>query len=106
MRTYREQCQDPRLDDEDSVQQEEDTLPQIRISDCRPYTIVPQGVTDPPIPYTNPYSIGTGPSTPCTKTRKNENHSITRKKELTPVEEVEEYLSMEAAKERAARNKK
>ena len=28
------------------------------------------------------------------------------KKELTPVEEVEEYLRMEAAKERALRNKK
>ena len=26
-------------------------LPQIRISDYRPYTIVPQDVTDPPIPY-------------------------------------------------------
>ena len=41
-------------------------LPQIRISNCRPYTIVPQGVTDPLIPYTNPDSIGAGTSTPCT----------------------------------------
>ena len=81
-------------------------LLQIRISDCRPYTIVPQGVTDPPIPYTNPDSIGASPSAPCTETRKNENHSTTGKKELTPVEEVEEYLRMEAAKERDARNKK
>ena len=81
-------------------------LPQIRILDCRPYTIVPQGVTDPPIPYTNPDSIRAGPSTPCTETRKNENHSTTGKKELTPVEKVEEYLRMEATKERAARKKK
>ena len=29
-------------------------LPQIQISDCRPYTIVPQGVIEPRIPYTNP----------------------------------------------------
>ena len=81
-------------------------LPQIRISDCRPYTIVPQGVTDPPIPYTNLNSIGAGLSAPCTETRKNENHSTTRKKKFIPVEEVEEYLRMEAAKDRVARNKK
>ena len=29
------------------------SLPQIRISDCVPYTIVPQGVTNPPIPFSN-----------------------------------------------------
>ena len=81
-------------------------LPQIRISDYRPYTIVPQGVTNPPIPYTNPDSIGAGPSTPCTEIRKNENHSTTEKKEFTSVKEVEEYLRTEVAKERAARNKK
>ena len=45
-------------------------LPQIQILDYRPYIIVPQGVTDPPIPYTNPDSIGAGTSTPCTKTQK------------------------------------
>ena len=72
-------------------------LPQIRISDCRPYTIVPQGVTDPPIPYTNPDLVGAGPSAPCTETRKNETHSTTGKKELTLVEEVEEYLRMESS---------
>ena len=81
-------------------------LPQIRILDYRPYTIVPQGVIDPPIPYTNLDSIGAGPSAACTETRKNENHSTTGKKELTLVEEVEEYIRMEAAKERAVRNKK
>ena len=81
-------------------------LPQIRISYCRPYTIVPQGVTDPPIPYTNPDSIGAGTSTPCTETQKDKTPRTSRKKELTLVEEVEEYLRMEAAKERDARNKK
>ena len=81
-------------------------LPQIRISDCRPYTIVPQGVTDQLIPYTNPDSIGAGPSSPCTETQKNKTPRTSRKKELTQVEKVEEYLRMEAAKERAARNKK
>ena len=81
-------------------------LTQIRISDHRPYTIVPQGVTDPPIPYTNPDSVGVGPSAPCTETKKNKTLSTPGKKEVPPVEEVEEYLRMEAAKERATRNKK
>ena len=81
-------------------------LPQIRISDYRPYTIIPHGVTNPPIPYTNPHSIGAGTSTPCTETQKDKTPRTSGKKELTPVEEVEEYLRMEEAKERAARNKK
>ena len=59
-------------------------LPQIRISDCRPYTIVPQGVIDPLILYTNPDSIGAGSSAPCIKTRKNENHSTEGKKGTHP----------------------
>ena len=80
-------------------------LPQIRISNYRPYTIVPWGVTDPPIPYTNPDSIGAGTCTPCTETQKDKTPRTSEKKELTPVEEVEEHLRMEAAKERAARNK-
>ena len=64
-------------------------------------------MTDPPIPYTNLDLVGVGPSTPCTETKnKNLTPSTSRKKELTPVEKVEEYLRMEAAKERAARNKK
>ena len=82
------------------------SLPQIQISYCIPYTIVPQGVTDPPIPYTNPESIGAGTSTPCTETQKDKTPRTSRKKELTLVEEVEEYLRMKAAKERATRNKK
>ena len=74
-------------------------LPQIRISDCRPYTIVLKGVTNPPIPYTNPDSVGAGPFAPCTKTQKNKTLRTSGKKERTLVEEVEEYLRMEAAKE-------
>ena len=80
--------------------------PQIQISNCKPYTIVPQGVTYPLIPYTNLESLGADISTPCTETQKDKTPRTSRKKELTPVEEVEEYLRMEAAKERAARNKK
>ena len=45
-------------------------LAQIRISNCRPYTIVPQGVTDPPIPYTNPDSVGAGPAAPSKEKKK------------------------------------
>ena len=75
-------------------------LPHIRISDCRPYTIVPQGMTNPPIPYTNPDSFGVPPCAPCKEIEKEKAPSTSRKKELTPVEEVEEYLRMDAAKER------
>ena len=81
-------------------------LPQIRISDYRPYSIIPQGVTIPPIPYANPESIWAGTSTTCTETQKEKNPRTSEKKEMTPVEEVEEHLRMEATKERAARNKK
>ena len=38
---------------------------QIRISDCVPYTVVPQGVTNPPIPFSNPNPNEEGPSEPC-----------------------------------------
>ena len=81
-------------------------LPHIRISDCRPYTILPQGETNQPIPYTNPDSIGVPPCAPYKETEKDKAPSTLRKKELTPVEEVEEYLRMEAEKEKDARNKK
>ena len=33
-------------------------LPKIRIFDCIPYTIVPQDVTHPPIPFPNPIPGG------------------------------------------------
>ena len=81
-------------------------LPQIQISDCRPYTILPRGVIDPPIPYTNPDSVEVALCAPCKETEKDKTPSASRKKELTPVEEVEEYLKMEVAKEKATRNKK
>ena len=40
-------------------------LPQIRISDCVPYTVVPQGVKNPPIPFSNPDPDEERPSEPC-----------------------------------------
>ena len=81
-------------------------LPQIRISDYRPYTILFQGVTEPSIPYTNPNSIGVPPFAPYKEREKDKPTNTSGKKELTPIEELEEYLRMEAVKERAARNKK
>ena len=81
-------------------------LPQIKISDSVPYTIVPQGVTDLPIPFSNPNPDEERPSEPCKAPAQNKTPSATGKKELTLVEEVEEYLRMEAAKEKAARSKK
>ena len=41
------------------------SLPQIRIFDCVPYTIVPQDVTDPPIPFSNLNLSNETPSVPC-----------------------------------------
>ena len=41
------------------------SLPQIKISDYMPYTVVPQGVTNPPIPFSNPNPDEEGPSKPC-----------------------------------------
>ena len=81
-------------------------LPQIRISDCVPYTVVPQGETNPTLPFLNPNPDIEGPSEPCKELAKNKAPGVIEKKELTPVEEVEEYLKMEAAKEKAARSKK
>ena len=80
--------------------------PQIRISGCVPYTVVPQGVTNPPIPFSNPNPVEERPSEPFKEPVQNKASSASRKKELTPVEDVEEYLRMEAAKEKAARSKK
>ena len=82
------------------------SLPQIRISDYVPYTVVPQGVTNAPIPFSNPNLMEERPSEPCKEPVKNKAHSASGKKELKPVEEVEEYLRMEAAKEKATKSKK
>ena len=81
-------------------------LPQIRISDCIPYTIVPQDVTGPPIPFSNPNPSGEIPFVPCKAPSQNKTSSTIKKKELTPLEEIEEYLKMEAAKEKASKSSK
>ena len=80
-------------------------LPQIRISDCAPYTVVPQGETNPVLPFLNPNPDVKSPSEPYKETTKNKTPSTSKKKELTPIEEMEEYLRMEAAKERDVRNR-
>ena len=80
-------------------------LPQIRILDCVPYTIIPQGVTNPPIPFSNPKLEEEIPSKPYKAPIQNKIPSATGKKELTPVEEVEEYLRMEAVKEMTSKIK-
>ena len=64
-------------------------LPQNRILDCVPYTVVPQGVTNPPIPFSNPDPDQERPSEPCKAPAQNKTPSATGKKELTPIEEVE-----------------
>ena len=81
-------------------------LPQIRISDRVPYTIVLQGVENPPIPFSNLNPKEEMPSEPCKALVQNKTPSAIGKKELTPVEEVEEYLRMESTKEMASKRKK
>ena len=70
-------------------------LQEIRISDCVPYTIVPLEETNPVLPFLNLNPYIKGPSAPCKEIAKNKTPSTSRKKELTPVEEVEEYLRMQ-----------
>ena len=81
-------------------------LPQARISDYVPYTIVPQDVTNPSIPFSNPNPEEEISSEPCKPSVQNKTPSVTGKKELTLVEEVEECLRNQAAKEKASKRKK
>ena len=74
------------------------SLLQIQISDCVPYTIVPKDVTDPLIPFSNPNPSEETPFVPCKASYQNKTSGTIGRKELTPVEKVEEYLKMEAAK--------
>ena len=78
-------------------------LPQIRISECIPYTIVSQNVTDPPIPFSNPNPGGEIPFMPYKAPSQNKTSSTTRNIELTLEEEVEEYLKKEATKEKSSK---
>ena len=56
------------------------SLPQIKISDCVPYTIVPQGVTNPQIPFSNPNLDEEGPSEPCKELVKNKAASVIKER--------------------------
>ena len=81
-------------------------LPQIKISYYVPYTIVPQGVTNPSIPFFN-LNLEEGISSkPYKAPVQNKTPSAIGKKELTPIEEVEKYLRMEVAKDMASKRKK
>ena len=75
------------------------TLPQIRILDCVPYIIVPSGETNLVLPFLSPNPDKERPFEPSKEQAKNKSPGVTKNKELTPVEEVEEYLRMEVAKE-------
>ena len=56
------------------------SLPQIRISDCVPYTIVPRGVTNPSIPFSNPNLEEEISSKPCKAPVQNKTPSAIGKK--------------------------
>ena len=51
-------------------------LPQIRISDCVPYTIVPPKETNPVLPFLNPNPAREGPSEPYKEPVKNKAPSV------------------------------
>ena len=70
------------------------------------YTVVPPRETNPILPFLNPNPNKEEPSKPYKEPAENKAPGVTKKKKLTIVEEVEEYLRMEAAKEKAARSKK
>ena len=106
MRIDRKQCEDFGLGYEDSLKQEESatsTNQNFRL--CALHSS-PSGVTNPPIPFSNPNPEEERPFEPCKVPAQNKTPSATEKNELTLVEEVEEYLRMEAIKEKASRSKK
>ena len=82
------------------------SLPQIRIFNRIPYTIVPQDVINPPIPFFNLNPGGEIPFVPCKAPSQNKTSGTIRRKELSPVEEVEEYLKIIETKEKAVKSSK
>ena len=64
---------------------------------------MPQDVTDPPIPFSNPNPGGEIPFVPCKAPFQNKTSGTKRSKELTLEEEVEEYLKKEATKEKSSK---
>ena len=70
-----------------------------------PYTVVPPREANPVLPFLNPNPDIKGPFEPCNEPTKNKSPGVKKKKELTLVEEVEEYLRMEATKEKVAMKK-
>ena len=60
------------------------SLPQIRISDFVPYTVVPPGETNPIPPFLNPNLDKEGPSKPCKAAAQNKTPSETRNKRTNP----------------------
>ena len=71
-----------------------------------PYTIVPKDVIYSPIPFSNSNLSVETPFEPCKELSQNKTFDAIGRKELTQVEEVEEYLKMEAAKEKASKSSK
>ena len=55
-------------------------LPQIRISDYVPYTVVPPSETTPILPFINPNPNDEGPSKPCKAPAQNKTPIENRKK--------------------------
>ena len=67
---------------------------------------MPQDVTDPPIPFSNLNPDREITFIPRKAPSQNKTSGTIRRKELSPMEEVEEYLKMEVAKEKASKSLK
>ena len=67
---------------------------------------MPQDVTDPPKPFSNPNPGDEIPFVSSKAPSQNKTSGTRGKKELTSVEEVKEYLKLEAAKEKASKASK
>ena len=72
-------------------------LPNIQIFDYVPYTIVPQDVTNPSIPFTNLEEPGEIPFVPFKTLPQNETYGTIRMSRRTP-EEIEKYKMEQAQK--------
>ena len=64
------------------------SLPQIIILDCVPYIVVPQGVTNPSIIFSNQNPEEERPFEPYKAPVQNKTTSSTERKELTPLKRL------------------
>ena len=75
-------------------------LPQIKISDCIPYTVVPKEVTNLITPFSNLDKGGEIPFTPCRSLPQDKTYGTIRMSRRTP-KEIEVYKKKQTQKEKS-----